>query len=248
MTKKSNTTVEDFRPIEWVEVPYYSSGVRAGIPERPGDEAYETISIPKEFAAIINFVIPVKGESMRDFGLQEGDNLCVHSQPTADNGDIVVASIDGECTVKTYYEDVDGSKWLVPGNPDFKPIYLDPDSDVRIFGVVKQIMQINPHVSLCDCAARVRPVQKEYAKHRAYEFPLFTQKAIDDKCREKMFERLQSAAMGSGADLMKELHLQAQMGYVEYTYTSTKELTEIIHKFLNDKFRYENVRRNRLDK
>ncbi|MCQ2340582.1 MAG: hypothetical protein MJZ79_07405 [Paludibacteraceae bacterium] len=52
MTKKSNITLEDFRPIEWVEVPYYSSGVRAGIPERPGDEAYETISIPKELITV----------------------------------------------------------------------------------------------------------------------------------------------------------------------------------------------------
>ena len=59
MTKKSNITLEDFRPIEWVEVPYYSSGVRAGIPERPGDEAYETISIPKEFAATINYFLMI---------------------------------------------------------------------------------------------------------------------------------------------------------------------------------------------
>lgn len=88
-------------------------------------------------------------------------------------------------------------------------------------------------------------MQKEYAKHRAYEFPLFTQKAIDDKCREKMFEKLQSAANGTVPDLMKELHLQAQMGYVEYAYTSTKELTNIINKYLNDKFQYENIRKYR---
>ena len=112
--------------VEWVNVLYFPNGVRAGVPIDAGDDTSETIAIPKTFADDISFVVPVRGQSMRDFDLHEGDKLLVRYTECADNGDFVIASIDGGNTVKVYYEDENGDRWLVPGNPDFRPILLSP--------------------------------------------------------------------------------------------------------------------------
>lgn len=112
--------------VEWVNVLYFPNGVRAGVPIDAGDDTSETIAIPKTFADNISFVVPVRGQSMRDFDLREGDKLLVRYTECADNGDFVIVSIDGGNTVKVYYEDENGDRWLVPGNPDFRPILLSP--------------------------------------------------------------------------------------------------------------------------
>lgn len=67
------------------------------------------------------FALRVKGESMIGAGILEGDVLVVAVQETASNGEIVVAVIDGEATVKRFKRDANGV-WLLPENPDFEPI------------------------------------------------------------------------------------------------------------------------------
>lgn len=141
--------------VDWVEVPYFPCGVRAGLPDR-ADDTCQTITIPREFAREAAFVVLVRGESMRDFDFHEGDELIVSPRSYADNGDFVIAYINGDTTVKVYYEDADGEKWLLPGNPDFQPIHLNPEDDNRILGVVTRVTHRQPRITLRQCADILR--------------------------------------------------------------------------------------------
>ena len=69
-------------------------------------------------------LLRVKGQSMRDAGILDGDLLAVHRQPTAENGDIVVARIDDEVTVKRFRRRGNTVR-LVPENDDFEPVVVD---------------------------------------------------------------------------------------------------------------------------
>ena len=71
-----------------------------------------------------DYLLRVKGLSMRDIGILDGDLLAVHATPEARNGQIVVARIDDEVTVKRFKRQ--GSRvWLSPENPAFEPIEVD---------------------------------------------------------------------------------------------------------------------------
>ena len=78
------------------------------------------------------FMLHVKGESMINAGICDGDNVLVKQQPTASNGDMVVALVDDSATVKTYYKE-DGYYRLQPENDTMAPIIV---TDLTILGVV----------------------------------------------------------------------------------------------------------------
>jgi repressor LexA len=83
------------------------------------------------------FMLQVKGDSMIDAAICNGDWVVVRQQPTADVGDIVAAMIDGEATVKSYRRR-DGHVWLMPANPAFDPI---PGDDATIMGRVVAVLR-----------------------------------------------------------------------------------------------------------
>ncbi|MBV9852343.1 MAG: transcriptional repressor LexA [Armatimonadetes bacterium] len=78
------------------------------------------------------FALEVYGDSMRGVGIADGDLVVARRQETASDGDIVVALLDDEATVKTFYREPDGIR-LQPENPDYTPIL---SRDVRIMGKV----------------------------------------------------------------------------------------------------------------
>ena len=87
-----------------------------------------------------NFMLTVKGESMIEAGIFDGDYILVQQQDTANNGEIVVAMVDGfesEATVKTFYRE-DGHVRLQPENSTMSPIIV---KDVRILGKVKGVFR-----------------------------------------------------------------------------------------------------------
>ncbi|MBN2032891.1 MAG: transcriptional repressor LexA [Deltaproteobacteria bacterium] len=86
-----------------------------------------------------HFVLQVKGDSMREDGILEGDFIVVRKQPTAQNGETVVALINGEATVKRYYRKRDSVE-LRPANPDMKPILVS-EGDLLIQGKVVGVMR-----------------------------------------------------------------------------------------------------------
>lgn len=84
------------------------------------------------------FVLKVRGESMIDEHIRDGDLVVVERRETARNGETVVALLDGgEATLKKFYKDGNRVR-LQPANPDFPPIYVD---NVRIQGVVVGVLR-----------------------------------------------------------------------------------------------------------
>jgi len=83
------------------------------------------------------FLLQVKGDSMLDAAICDGDWVVVRQQPTANNGEIVAAMLDGEATVKTY-RFRDGHIWLLPQNPAFEPI---PGDEATVMGKVVAVLR-----------------------------------------------------------------------------------------------------------
>lgn len=79
---------------------------------------------PRLFRPRAHYLLRVKGMSMRDAGILDGDLLAVHRQPTAENGEIVVARVDDEVTVKRFRRRGNSVR-LLPANPDFSPLVVD---------------------------------------------------------------------------------------------------------------------------
>jgi repressor LexA len=85
------------------------------------------------------FVLRVKGDSMRDAGILEGDHVVVHRQATATDGDIVVALVGEEATVKRFFKEQDHVR-LQPENPAMEPIRTRDASVVgRVVGVCRRV-------------------------------------------------------------------------------------------------------------
>lgn len=107
--------------------------IRAGMPHPPYEDIEGYIDF-KEFSISDEiFALRVKGDSMRDAGILDGDLALVRKQPIARDGDIVVALIDNEATIKRFYRERDRIK-LEPANKNYKNIYAD--KDFRIIGKV----------------------------------------------------------------------------------------------------------------
>jgi len=87
------------------------------------------------------FLLRVQGESMSGAGIMDGDMVIVRRQPEAHNGDIVVALLGDEATVKRF--DRRGDRvTLLPENPDFKPIFVDRDLEsFQVIGVVVGLLR-----------------------------------------------------------------------------------------------------------
>ncbi len=80
------------------------------------------------------FALIVTGNSMIDDGIFDGDHLFVRQQATARTGEIVVAMVDGEATVKRYYPERDRVR-LEPANREMAPIYVDPSRQFALLGI-----------------------------------------------------------------------------------------------------------------
>lgn len=94
------------------------------------------------FSPAPDYLLRVRGESMRDEGILDGDLIGVHQADTARSGQIVVARIDEEITVKRLQLGRDGIR-LLPANPDFAPIDVQPDQDFAIEGLYCGL--VRPH-------------------------------------------------------------------------------------------------------
>lgn len=90
-----------------------------------------------------SFSLTVTGHSMRDAGILDGDLVLVKKQPVAKKGDVVVAIIDGEATIKRYYPEGKQVR-LQPENDDFEPIMVNKKSgEFRIAGIVVGLLRKN---------------------------------------------------------------------------------------------------------
>jgi len=109
--------------------------VRAGLPFTPETQPTSQMNLEKyliEHPATTYFV-KVKWDSMEDAGIRQGDIVILDRSLTPNNGDIVIASLDGDVTLK-YFEKKWGILKLIPANPKYEPIVVDWPCE--ILGVV----------------------------------------------------------------------------------------------------------------
>ncbi len=124
-----------------VELPLMGA-VAAGLPiEAIRDN--ETVSVPDDFLRRTgsHYVLRVRGDSMIDEQIRDGDYIVVNARPTAENGEMVVALVDGDsATVKKLYREPDGRVRLQPANPGMKPMIYAADR-VMVQGVVVGVLR-----------------------------------------------------------------------------------------------------------
>ena len=123
---------------ELVNVPIVGK-VTAGQPILAVENIEDTFPLPAEYLHNGDvFMLGVSGESMIEAGILDGDYVIVRQQTYANNGDTVVALIEDEATVKTFYKESDHIR-LQPENPAMEPILV---RDVRILGKVIGVIRL----------------------------------------------------------------------------------------------------------
>ncbi|NBC47877.1 MAG: repressor LexA [Gammaproteobacteria bacterium] len=138
------TWIPALEPLDWAEEPGIAlpllGYVSAGRPiETPEDE--QTVVVPSHMARKASYALRVRGHSMTDDQIQDGDTIIVEQRQTAENGETVVALINGErVTLKRFYVEADGIR-LEPANPEMEPIYLKHD-ELEILGIVTGVIRL----------------------------------------------------------------------------------------------------------
>jgi repressor LexA len=112
--------------------------IAAGVPITADQQVEETFPLPESLVGKGDlFMLKVKGESMINAAICDGDYVVIRQQKDASNGEIVAAMIDGEATVKTFSRK-GGHIWLLPANDDFAPI----DGDhCEVLGIVTAVLR-----------------------------------------------------------------------------------------------------------
>ncbi len=126
----------DVRPAA-VYVPLVGQ-IAAGGPILAEEAVQDVFPLPRQVVGEGTlFLLQVRGDSMIDAAICDGDWVVVRQQPVAENGDVVAAMIDGEATVKTFRRR-DGHVWLMPHNPAYEPI---PGDDATVLGRVTAVLR-----------------------------------------------------------------------------------------------------------
>ena len=140
VAKKKRKEAKDFYASrEMVEVPVIGK-ITAGEPILAVENVTDTFPIPIDFVGNSeSFMLTVRGESMIEAGILSGDYILVRKQYTAENGEIVVALIEDEATVKTFYKEKDHIR-LQPENSTMDPIIV-PNCEIlgKVIGVFRKM-------------------------------------------------------------------------------------------------------------
>ena len=117
--------------------------IAAGKPIDAFENPLETVTVSSDLVSKVQrcYVLMVKGDSMIDEGIFDGDYVVIQKQNTAHDGEIVVALINNQfATLKTFYHEKDGRIRLQPANKNMDPIYVDPQ-DLEIQGKVTGVIR-----------------------------------------------------------------------------------------------------------
>ena len=120
-----------------MELPYVDAGIRAGFPS-PADDFIElSIDLNKHLIKHTDttFFATVKGHSMKNAGIYDGDLLVIDKSLEPQNDKIAICQIDGSFTVKRIKIE-QNVVWLIAENEDFKPIKVTPENELIIWGIV----------------------------------------------------------------------------------------------------------------
>ncbi|WP_162054742.1 LexA family protein [Pontibacter pamirensis] len=130
-----------FEYLERIEIPLLASYISAGFPSPADDYLEDRIDIGKYLVQnpTSTYMMRVKGNSMVDANIHEGDILVIDKSLKPAEGVPVVCFLDGEFTVKTF-KLIEGKAFLMPANPAYKPIEVTEEMDMRVWGVVVWIL------------------------------------------------------------------------------------------------------------
>jgi DNA polymerase V len=121
-------------------IPLYSTKVVAGFPSPADDHVEQRLDVSEYLIdqKEATFFVTIKGNSMIDVGLMPQDKVVVDRSKLAKIGDIVLAVINGEFTIKTLGRNKDGNALLIPANSSgaYKPIVITEEMSFEIWGVV----------------------------------------------------------------------------------------------------------------
>lgn len=166
-------------------VAVYDGRVPCGTPTLSYGEIVSMAKLPQGLLSMNpEFMVSVRGDSMKDAGIDTGDLVCIVGGVQVYDGDVVLACIDGEYTLKTYFEDDQGAQWLLPQNDKYEPIPLNGEFNVSITGRAKGIVKPAPRLSARMCQQIVRqakqaaelrvPTEQEVARAIREAAPLVT--------------------------------------------------------------------------
>lgn len=134
-----------YRPAELREiiaVPLFSDLVPCGFPSPAADYVEQRIDLNELLVShpSSTYFVKAAGDSMIEAGISDGDLLVVDSARTADHGDIVIAAVDGEFTVKRLQ--LRPTVQLIPMNNAYSPIMVGSEDTLDVFGVVTFIVKV----------------------------------------------------------------------------------------------------------
>ena len=155
-------------------VPVYDNAVPCGDPADVGDVEKEYKLMPEETVSLQpGFMVKAKGDSMKDVDISEGDMVNVLQGRQAQDGDIVLAKIDDDYTLKAYLKDSDGQVWLVPQNPDYEAFPLPAGAEV--VGVASQLIKAWPRATYRSCLGKVQKAKLKIRPQKELKPELVTE-------------------------------------------------------------------------
>jgi repressor LexA len=140
LTESKHTTFETRKPTEdgIRRVPILGT-VAAGSPRLAVQDIEDYFPLPEDFINGDGFMLKVRGDSMIEDGIHDGDFVVVRRQSTADNGETVVAMMEGEATCKRLYREKNRIR-LQPANAAMAPFYVvSPEILGKVVGVVRRL-------------------------------------------------------------------------------------------------------------
>ncbi len=125
-----------------LKLPYVDEGISAGFPSPALDFVDLTIDLNKHLIKhpSATFYGRVKGHSLNDAGIADGDLLIIDRSLEPTSGKIAVCYIDGEFTAKRIRK-IKNELWLMPENDDYKPIKISPKDSFSIWGIVTYVIK-----------------------------------------------------------------------------------------------------------
>jgi repressor LexA len=132
-----STPEDQIAPSKGTTIPLLGS-IAAGAPILAEQAVEDLYTLPEEFVGQGElFMLKVKGDSMIELAICDGDYVVIRAQKNAEKGEIVAAMIDGEATVKSFSKK-GGHIWLLPANANYAPI---PGDDAEILGKVTAVLR-----------------------------------------------------------------------------------------------------------
>jgi DNA polymerase V len=136
------TFLGDYEPLSILTIPLFLERVSAGFPSPAEDYVEKTLDLNELCIQhpAATFFVRVQGESMTEAGIFPGDVLVVDRSLQARHGDIIIASLETEMTVKQLHLSPSPAR-LLPRNPSYEPIVIEDDMVLEVFGVVTNVVR-----------------------------------------------------------------------------------------------------------